>query len=304
MAFNFQESFELLQTKISFDAVQLLKLSRSGRPLELYRKGYGANTAWALAHMFPLKEPGGFTRYASAEAPLPPTISSSNVRGEFTTSKLFREHLSKEGYADGMTLELLSAEGPIGLVHFSSQTPRAFDLDSRMVALAVSGFLALLALLYPDSRSQNWSDSSDPRLEEALTRDSAFVEHLRSFQNSPLSFMEHLWWIEDLLVEIVMVQPGKFKTRLISEDSYFGLTRQELNVLSVLCCGVSDAEIAKRLHLSIRTVQSHITSLRYRIQADSRLKAVVVALGSGLYIPDPKTAPLSELARGKIERRL
>ena len=76
-------------------------------------------------------------------------------------------------------------------------------------------------------------------------------------------------------------------------------TRQELQVLSVLCCGASDADIAERLVVSPRTVQSHINKLRQKLGAASRLEAVVIALGQKIYVPHPDWAPISQIVRGR-----
>ena len=101
------------------------------------------------------------------------------------------------------------------------------------------------------------------------------------------------------LVEVGITQPGQVDARPAFPEACAGLSRQELAVLSVLCCGVSDAEAAARLHLSVRTVQSHISSLRRRLQAANRLEAVIIALGAGMYVPDPVVAPLRQIVRGR-----
>ncbi|QDX76726.1 hypothetical protein AKL15_13920 [Corynebacterium glutamicum] len=80
---DFESAFSLLKDLIPFDAAQLLHLERGKRPQEVFRTGYSSNTAWALAHMFPEEYPVGFTNKASAEAPLPPPISTSTIRGEY-----------------------------------------------------------------------------------------------------------------------------------------------------------------------------------------------------------------------------
>lgn len=273
---DLKSSFDLLKSLIPFDAAQLLRIERGRRPVECFRTGYSSNTAWALAHMFPIKSPGGFTQYASADAPLPPTISTTSVRSEFTSSRLFREYLSEEGFAEGMTLELFSSGGPVGLAHFSSRTARAFEGAPRKVALAVSGFLGQLVMLMPEPELRDWPASEDSGFEKMLMADNEFVEHLRGFQQSPLAFVEHLWWVGDRMVEVGLTQPGRVEARLAEPSA-----------------------AARRLHLSVRTVQSHVSSLRRRLQAESRLEAVVIALSAGIYVPHPSWAPLREIARGR-----
>lgn len=299
MSQDLKASFDLLRPLIPFDAAQLLRVERGHRPQEIFRTGYSSNTAWALAHMFPLKYPGGFTQYASADAPLPPTISTSVVRGEFTSSRLFRDYLSEEGYAEGMTLELYSATEPVGIAHFSSRRAYAFEGPPRAAALAVSGLLGQLVTLISGHDDKQWPASNESGLEQKLLADREFIEHLQEFQHSPLAFVEHLWWVDNQLVEVGLTQPGRVEARPADPTSTGGLSRQELAVLSTLCCGVSDAEAATRLHLSIRTIQSHTSSLRRRLNATSRLEAVVIALSAGLYIPHPRWAPLRQIARGR-----
>lgn len=296
---DMKASFDLLKALIPFDAAQLLRVERGERPTEVFRTGYSSNTAWALAHMFPMKHPGGFTQYASADAPLPPTISTSVIRSEFTSSRLFRDYLSEEGYAEGMTLELFCATEPVGLAHFSSRTPYAFEGAPRKAALAVSGLLGQLITLLPVPEVKQWPASNESGLEEELLADEDFVQHLREFQRSPLAFVEHLWWVGNQLVEVGLTQPGRVEARPANPQAAGGLSRQELAGLSTLCCGVSDAEAAARLHLSVRTVQSHASSIRRRLQAASRLEAVVIALGAGIYVPHPGWAPLRQIARGR-----
>lgn len=296
---DFESAFSLLKDLIPFDAAQLLRLEKGNRPQEVFRTGYSSNTAWALAHMFPVKYPGGFTQKASADAPLPPTISTSIIRGEFTRSELFRNYLGAEGYADGMTLELFAGLRPVGMAHFSSRTPYAFEGQPRKAALAVSGLLGHLVDMVPVSNSPEWPITVDETLKDELKADEDFQEHLRQFQQSPLAFIEHLWWLNNRLVYVGLAQPGSIEVRMADENEFAGLTRQEIQVLSVLCCGVSDVEIATRLHLSVRTVQSHVGSMRRKLSAESRLEAVVIALGTGIYAPHPKWAPLRMIVRGR-----
>lgn len=299
MSRDFESAFSLLKDLIPFDAAQLLRLEMGKRPQEVFRTGYSSNTAWALAHMFPEKYPVGFTQKASAEAPLPPTISTSTIRGEFTGSDLFRNYLGAEGYAEGMTLELFARSGPVGMAHFSSRSPFAFEGEPRKAALAVSGLLGHLVDMVSVSNYPEWPITVDETLKDELKADEDFQEHLREFQKSPLSFIEHLWWLNGRLVYVGLAQPGSIEVRMLKENESVGLTRQEIQVLSVLCSGVSDAEIAARLHLSVRTVQSHVGSLRRKLSAESRLEAVVIALGAGIYVPHPRWAPLGRIARGR-----
>lgn len=60
------------------------------------------------------------------------------------------------------------------------------------------------------------------------------------------------------------------------------LTRREKEVLKALADGLNDREIAERLHVSDRTVRTHMVNILGKLQLDSRLQALVFAVRHGL----------------------
>ena len=60
------------------------------------------------------------------------------------------------------------------------------------------------------------------------------------------------------------------------------LTKRECEVLQSLADGLSDAEIAQRLHVSRETVRTHMVNLLQKLGLDSRLQALVFAVRQGL----------------------
>ena len=67
------------------------------------------------------------------------------------------------------------------------------------------------------------------------------------------------------------------------------LTSRELDVLQALAEGLSDREIAGRLHVGVGTVRTHLTSVLAKLQARSRLQALVLATRHGLVTMGPPT---------------
>ena len=59
------------------------------------------------------------------------------------------------------------------------------------------------------------------------------------------------------------------------------LTRREWEVLSVLVTGVSNGEIAARLHISPNTVANHLANIFDKLETNNRTQAAVWALGMG-----------------------
>ncbi|CDE93038.1 TPA: LuxR family transcriptional regulator [Candidatus Gastranaerophilales bacterium HUM_6] len=67
--------------------------------------------------------------------------------------------------------------------------------------------------------------------------------------------------------------------RVIKSDtkgSLMKLSPKEHNVLTLIACGFTDKEVALKLNISIRTVQSHIASILLKLKARNRVNAVVV----------------------------
>jgi DNA-binding NarL/FixJ family response regulator len=61
-----------------------------------------------------------------------------------------------------------------------------------------------------------------------------------------------------------------------------GLTPRQVEVLGLLCHGLSNREIAQRLVLSPRTVDRHVADIYERIGASSRAAAALFAMEHGL----------------------
>lgn len=78
-------------------------------------------------------------------------------------------------------------------------------------------------------------------------------------------------------------------TRRATNNDVTSLSRRELEVLQLLSDGLSTAEVAERLTLSVNTVRNHITHLLAKLGVRSRLEAVNVGVRRGLIRFDPPT---------------
>jgi two-component system vancomycin resistance associated response regulator VraR len=65
-------------------------------------------------------------------------------------------------------------------------------------------------------------------------------------------------------------------------------TERELDVLRLLAEGLTDKEIAERLHLRVSTIRYHVSNLTSKTGASSRTELAVSAGRSGLTIPEIK----------------
>jgi DNA-binding NarL/FixJ family response regulator len=66
--------------------------------------------------------------------------------------------------------------------------------------------------------------------------------------------------------------------RPATREKTYGLTAREIDVLASLAKGLSNHAIAKKLSLSTRTVEHHITSILQKMTVQSRSGAVTLAL--------------------------
>jgi DNA-binding NarL/FixJ family response regulator len=60
------------------------------------------------------------------------------------------------------------------------------------------------------------------------------------------------------------------------------LTSRELDILDLLKSGMQNKEIASKLYISAKTVDHHISAILFKLDVNSRVKAVQEAVSRGI----------------------
>ncbi|MGC4869987.1 response regulator [Micromonospora sp. DT53] len=81
---------------------------------------------------------------------------------------------------------------------------------------------------------------------------------------------------------VIELGADRMARRPAARDRTAGLTEREREVLALVGAGLSNAEIARRLHLVEGTVKSYLTSIFTRLDVRNRVQAAILAYEAGL----------------------
>ncbi|WP_262284422.1 response regulator transcription factor [Micromonospora sp. MA102] len=84
---------------------------------------------------------------------------------------------------------------------------------------------------------------------------------------------------------VIALSGGRLARGPYARDRLAGLTDREREVLALVGAGLSNAEIARRLHLVEGTVKSYLTSIFTRLDVRNRVQAAILAYEAGLVPP-------------------
>jgi DNA-binding NarL/FixJ family response regulator len=81
---------------------------------------------------------------------------------------------------------------------------------------------------------------------------------------------------------IAQLSGGRMAREAVARERAGALTEREREVLALLGAGLSNAEIAKRLHLVEGTVKAYVSAILTRLGLRNRVQAAIVAHEAGL----------------------
>lgn len=106
--------------------------------------------------------------------------------------------------------------------------------------------------------------------------------------NAIKTVSEHAAWIDSAIARVVLssIQTNSAnqdkQTKQTESNKKYGLTKKELEVLSLIVDGLSNHEISQRLVVSISTTKAHVHNILQKLYLTDRTKAAVIALKEGL----------------------
>ena len=93
-------------------------------------------------------------------------------------------------------------------------------------------------------------------------------------------------WLDPQIARIVLSgineQKENQQDKTKTANNKYGLTKKELEVLSLIVEGLSNQEIAQRLVVSLSTTKAHVHSILQKLYLTDRTKAAVTAIKEGL----------------------
>jgi branched-chain amino acid transport system substrate-binding protein len=158
---------------------------------------------------------------------------------------------------------------------------------------------ALAAFVHPDGSVE---ELQPPGAAAFLAACPALVDYARAHIDSPTSQVRFFWqhsqgqWVRVHLDRAPPEPPGSAVLVALSPTALpVSLTPRELDVLTLMACGLSNTEIAGRLHTSSRTVSTHVEHILGKLGQASRAGAAGVAADRGyLRLPVPGSGALPQ----------
>jgi two-component system, NarL family, response regulator LiaR len=98
--------------------------------------------------------------------------------------------------------------------------------------------------------------------------------------------------LEPSIMHKIARRPIPISQKRLSHASLQELSQREAEVLRLGIKGLNNKDIAQELGVSIRTVQSHFTSLAKKLQVSSRTEALLYGLKEGWFNVDDVSLPI------------
>ncbi len=297
------EFLQHLRAVFPFDAAQVSGLRPDADALRtITSAGYSSSTAEYLT---------SDAWHAEAVVPygLPRTgwpVRNRDLSIDPMTLRGIAEYMRPDGLHEGILSALVSASGAhVGFL-IASWTSRQPPPDDVCAVIGlVSGALAALVdprrsartlasalgedhvaiAVTPGGRAMTIQGAPAPELMASEPPGRSLVDWVVGQQRPPRVFLWPLdrrgWYT----CRVFECHDGMLLLSVRPLQNSYELTTRELEVLTDLAEGRSNAEIAGHLYITVRTVRAHVEHIMQKLQVNSRTAAVRIALADGLLVP-------------------
>lgn len=108
----------------------------------------------------------------------------------------------------------------------------------------------------------------------------------KTLKNAIEAVNQKAGWLDPQIARVVLSgineQKENTQDKTKSPNNKYGLTKKELEVLSLIVDGLSNQEIAQKLVISLSTTKAHVHSILQKLYLTDRTKAAITALKEGL----------------------
>ncbi len=157
-------------------------------------------------------------------------------------------------------------------------------LESAMWALDIDVRSLLASIMTPTLVLHRTGDLFCP-----LANGRYLADHIPDAQLVELEGDDHLPFVGDtdaITDAVESFVTGRIRRRRRAADIVpvalrrAGVTRREFEVLDLVASGATNTEIAEQLHISVRTVESHVSSLLAKLQSESRAGLIAAGIST------------------------
>ena len=311
-----------LRAFVPFDHAEIATLDPfRGTPVLLANDGYDPNL---LEHLHGSQFATELSLLGMRASGMP--LRMRDVPGDAMEVKTIAEVLRPAGYAEGLTVCLRDRQGrETGMLNLSTGDDRHPSDEERdlirllvptlaNVADATQSARLLAAQLAPqacaiglsaEGTSVLLTDGPDHAL---FALSSPLVAYARELARDHTQGVRFLWpatersWYRVVVVPCSVREPSGISTVLaiLDDPVCSDLTRRELQVLTMLTSGWSNAEIGNRIWISPRTVATYVERILEKLSVPTRAAAAARAVAEGLIIPlEPKSDDHKARASGQ-----
>ncbi len=230
------------------------------------------------------------------------TIEEATNISEITCSRLKDLTTGTKDLRFHATIPIITNEEKVGLINLLSKEKQQLDQNQLFVLNTISELIGI-AIQRTRLQEANLSPTvySNQAIQEVLNRlvNSRINDLIQTLQKTQLAIEDRqqqqalkaigsaIQESEDLRNQLVLLQgesresdDGKSQNQFHYPSS--PLTSRELEVITLVKSGQTNAQIAERLFISERTVKFHVTSILSKLNAKTRTQAVDIALKRGL----------------------